>query len=61
MRIISIILSLAGIILFLAALLYAVSYSDLQILGLSFGVFLLFFSVMLYNTGADSAARSLHH
>lgn len=61
MRIISIILSLAGILLFIASLLYAAAFSDLQILGLSFGAFLVFFSVMLYNTGADSAAKPIHH
>ena len=58
MKIISFILSIVGIILFITALLYAVSYSDLQILGLSFGAFMVFFSVMLYNTYSDTALKA---
>ena len=50
MRIVSIILIAAGIVLFILALLKTKSYSDLQILGLSFGAFMVFFSAMLFNS-----------
>ena len=55
MIIISFILGLCGVCLFLLALLTAKLFSNFQILGLSFGLFLIFFSVMLYNSRPDAS------
>ncbi len=58
MIITSFILGLCGALLFLLALLTAKSYSDIQILGLSFGLFLIFFSVMVYNSRPDASHKA---